>query len=556
MVSIATLVLMSATAAVDAGTVSQGWIRGARSSPSTLLDFTVAVSHSPSSLHELERIYWVVSDPQHENYTHFMSRDQLNRMMVPPPASITSVVEWLRPHCEGGKPSVTISGDFVSCPVTVRSAEQSLIPGAQYFQYSKDGFVVHRTEAGSYDTPLRDHVDFVSPTHRFPPRMRTRVQHESHATHTKGGPTRLGTEPSSIKTLYKIPDTPATGNPLNQQHVAAFLSKFMSPNDLDLFYGYYYPAGKDLPNGKPKIVGPNDQSQPTAEGSLDIQYIMSIAPNVSTTYWYVNGTRPYATGVNEDFLQWLLGLATSTDTLPSVISVSYADEEFVVDEDYQQRVDVEFQKLGVQGAALFFGSGDNGVTGDKGVCLPGNKFVPWWPASSPFVTAVGGTEAFNPLLGASFSGGGFSNRYSRPAYQDKAVATYLAASTGMPPSSCYNQTGAAFPDVSAVALGFWTYVGGIPDEVGGTSAATPTFAGIVSLLNDARMAQGKKALGPMNQLIYQHPEAFTDITRGVNTGGGGCEGCGGFSAAKGWDPVTGMGSPRFDVLMKLALSLP
>ena len=59
------------------------------------------------------------------------------------------------------------------------------------------------------------------------------------------------------------------------------------------------------------------------------------------------------------------------------------------------------------------------------------------------------------------------------------------------------------------------------------------------MLNDARMAQGKKALGPMNQLIYQHPKASTDITKGTNTGGGGCQGCGGFPAPKGWDPVTG-----------------
>ena len=229
---------------------SQGWSRGARSPPSTILDFTAAVSHSPASLRELEQIYWAVSDPQHENYTQFLTHNQVSLLMSPPRASTAAVVEWLRPHCEQGSPLVTVSGDFVSCPVTVKSAEAYLIPGAQYFQFSKGGFVVHRTEADSFTPPLRNHIDFVAPTHRFPPRMRARVQGRSDTANTTGN---LGTDPSSIRTLYNIPDTPASGNPLNQQHVAGFLSKFMAPSDLDLFYAQYYPPGKTLRNGKPKV---------------------------------------------------------------------------------------------------------------------------------------------------------------------------------------------------------------------------------------------------------------------------------------------------------------
>ena len=91
----------------------------------------------------------------------------------------------------------------------------------------------------------------------------------------------------------------------------------------------------------------------------------------------------------------------------------------------------------------------------------------------------------------------------------------------------YNHTGAGFPDVCANGLQFWTIIGGIPDEVGGTSAATPTVAGIVSLLNDARLAQNKSSLGLVNPLFYAHPEAFTDIIGGQNSGGGGCNGTGG-----------------------------
>ena len=200
---------------------------------------------------------------------------------------------------------------------------------------------------------------------------------------------------------------------------------------------------------------------------------------------------------------------------------------------------------------MLFGSGDDGVTGDKGMC-PDGTFVPWWPASSPFVTAVGATEEFDPLDGASFSGGGFSNFYGVQDYQADAITTYKRKNTV--PSKYYNDSGAGFPDLSACGMGYWTYVGGTPTEVGGTSAATPTVAGMISMLNDARMADGKSSLGPLNQLIYSNPDAFTDISKGINSGGGGC-GYGGFSAEKGWDPVTGMGTPLFPELMAIAMAL-
>lgn len=69
----------------------------------------------------------------------------------------------------------------------------------------------------------------------------------------------------------------------------------------------------------------------------------------------------------------------------------------------------------------------------------------------------------------------------------------------------------------------------------GTSCSSPTFGGIVGLINDARLSQGKSPVGFLNPLIYEHPEVFTDIIAGNNPG------CGtqGFQASEGWDPVTG-----------------
>ena len=105
--------------------------------------------------------------------------------------------------------------------------------------------------------------------------------------------------------------------------------------------------------------------------------------------------------------------------------------------------------------SLLFGSGDDGVTGDKGIC-PNDTFVAWWPGSSPYVTAVGATEEFESQ-GATFSGGGFSNRYAIPAYQATAVAQYKTKTRdSAPPTSYWNSSGAGFPDVAAVGMNYWT----------------------------------------------------------------------------------------------------
>jgi tripeptidyl-peptidase-1 len=87
--------------------------------------------------------------------------------------------------------------------------------------------------------------------------------------------------------------------------------------------------------------------------------------------------------------------------------------------------------------------------------------------------------------------------------------------------------------------------------VGGTSASAPIFASIINLLNEERLEQGKGPLGFLNPTIYKHPEVFNDITVGGNPG------CGtqGFPAAKGWDPVTGVGTPNYTKMREIFLAL-
>ena len=99
-----------------------------------------------------------------------------------------------------------------------------------------------------------------------------------------------------------------------------------------------------------------------------------------------------------------------------------------------------------------------------------------------------------------------------------------------------------FSDVSLRAIRYINIVNGLEKLTSGTSAAAPTFAAIIALLNDYQVRHGRKQLGFLNPLLYEHAsDIFYDITTGHNPG---CN-TSGFYAAVGWDPVTGLGTPSF-----------
>jgi len=209
-------------------------------------------------------------------------------------------------------------------------------------------------------------------------------------------------------------------------------------------------------------------------------------------------------------------------------------------------------------------------------------FSPDFPSDSPYVLAVGATRTakqtkpvcFANIFGAPVrcnefgggeipcqldfgtgftTGGGFSNYFPRPYYQYDFVEEYLSNTGILPPSSYFNASGRAYPDVSAIGHNLLVVLNGVLQPIDGTSASAPIFAGLISLLNDVRLNQGQQPFGFINPWLYQvaadWPAAFTDIVIGNNRCAeqGCCEY--GFNATVGWDPLGGLGSPNFDELL-------
>lgn len=95
------------------------------------------------------------------------------------------------------------------------------------------------------------------------------------------------------------------------------------------------------------------------------------------------------------------------------------------------------------------------------------RFLPEFPASCPFVTAVGATYHVEPERAVAFSSGGFSDFFPRPTYQDAAVKQYLGI-LGDRWTGLYNPEGRGIPDVAAQGYNFTVIDQGRQLKVGGT----------------------------------------------------------------------------------------
>ena len=162
------------------------------------------------------------------------------------------------------------------------------------------------------------------------------------------------------------------------------------------------------------------------------------------------------------------------------------------------------------------------------------------------------------------TGGGFSSQWAQPPYQTEFVQNYLrAGGENIPPPYLFNPQNRAYPDISAMATNYIIYLNQTTHVIGGTSASAPVISAIIALLNNQRFHAGKAPLGFLNPLIYSlaaDPNAgyFNDVTSGDSNR---CSAVPthccyyGYQAEVGWDAVTGVGTPNFQLLSEAVSQL-
>jgi len=432
----------------------------------------------------------------------------------------------------------TPSGDYLSVSINVSVAEQML--GCQYLsvQHALTGHIVTRTLSYSLPAAVAAAVDIVVPTVHFPP-QKPKIVNAALV----NDPAAISNTPKVLRNLYSVGD--ALGKfPGNKMAVTAFLGQHYSLTDLHEFWASFCdPANLTCGLGDPTLVGDATTGVVSGvESMLDIQTITSVAGNLHAEFWGFSGRDPDNKD-NEPFFTWLTQMDNTSDAdVPKVFSTSYGEDENSWTLDAGTRLNTEFQKNGVRGISLLFASGDEGANCENG------RFQPETPSSSPWVTAVGGTDN-NGLSAIGLSSGGFSDRWPQPSYQAAAVAAYLN-NTGTLPSPIYgyNVTNRGYPDIASQASDFTVVVNRVPmPGVAGTSCASPTAAAVVALINDARLQAGQPVLGFLNPWLYRNMALFNDIKQGSS--GGACAGGKGWPATAGWDAVTGVGSLNYAKLV-------
>jgi tripeptidyl-peptidase-1 len=312
-------------------------------------------------------------------------------------------------------------------------------------------------------------------------------------------PCLAATVPDCIKKLYNITYNPDSNTPSPVRFgVAGFLEQWILYSDVDLFLDTFTPNLPPSYNFTVTLLnnGTNPQDSPRhagLEASLDVEYAMALGYPTNVVYYSTagRGTKLDATtglafptlqSDNEPFLEFLDELLAKDDAeIPHVLSISYADDEVSVPRAYAKRVCDVFAALTARGTTVLVATGDGGAAGTgKTQCedreTRSKRFVPTFPASCPYVTAVGATDnVAPPVAGATFSSGGFSDFFERPEWQEEAVRPYIKGLVkgNNTRVALFNHHGRAMPDISAIGSGFQIIMGGDISQVLGTSASTP-----------------------------------------------------------------------------------
>lgn len=493
--------------------------------------------------------------PYSPDYHRWLTPEQFGERFGLSPGDLAKVRQWLESQglavhdVARGRQWITFSG-------TAESVGRAFHTEIRRYRVQGD---LHYANAGEPAIPaaFRDVVAGVGGLDDF--RLQPLLVRGSRPAYNLSGSHYLA--PDDLATIFDIAPLYARGIDGTGQTIAVIGQSTVDLNDIRQFRSQFKLASND-----PQLVrfganpGPAGDNQ--IEADLDLEWAGGVARNASIVYVYSSSATTAA--------QYAVD-----QNLATILNFSFGGCELESSSAFRAVA----QQANAQGMTWFAGSGDWGAaTCDMAAPIPQatKGATVSIPASFPEVTAVGGTT-FNDGGGTGYwapnntaSGGSALSYIPEQAWNDSAANNQLEG-TGGGASGLYAkplwQIGPGVPDdklrdVPDVALpaspshyGYVIYTGGKTMVVGGTSAATPAWAGITALLSQSLAAANPAApagLGNINPMLYRLAQTtsgvFHDVTAGDNKvpcqqSSPGCMGgLLGFSAGAGYDLTTGLGS--------------
>ena len=415
-----------------------------------------------------------VSSPDHPEYGKHLRLEETNSILQPESHIIDQVYSWLAD--EGvSRANIADYGHWISAQMTVEEAERLLHTNFSLYRRESDGLQRARTLEYSVPAHLHSHIGTIQPTTRFDSMKANAASQLYYNDISAAAPALAARETetncsetmdvSCLRKLYGIDNFTAPAGPQVRIGVSGFAGYHADFADLEQFLNSYarYARGSNfsvvsINNG----TNPQNDSNSGFEAAMDIQYTVALAFNSTVTFYTTGGVGPLIPDLQQpntdhivqepwlEHLEFLLALPDAA--LPHVLSISYAEDEQSLPEAYTRTVCDRFAELGARGVSVLVSSGDGGP-GDGCMTNDGRnttRFMPQFPSSCPWVTTVGGTYGYPEEEAVVLSGGGFSERFARPRWQDEAVKRWLKDAPEEL-KQYYNAEGRGVPDVAAQA---------------------------------------------------------------------------------------------------------
>jgi kumamolisin len=359
------------------------------------------------------------------------------------------------------------------------------------------------------------------------------------------GPAGTGKSFFTVTELARIYNFPNAGSPegLDGRGQTIGIIEFAGGyrnSDIDAYFSHSKIPKPDIlsvsVNGKKNSPDPPGAFGSNSQVEMDIEVAGSVAPGARLVIYFSDGT---AEG-------WVEAITTATHDMahrPSVLLIGWGSPEGQLGwgKATIQKVNEALHEAAMAGITVVVAAGDDRL--------------PNFPASSPWVLAVGGTMLhaagnssvsevdWNVDPGKGATGGGVSDYFPQPDWQHGVSV----------PKTARGKSGRGLPDVAANAdpqTGYQLQVDGRELVIGGTGAATALWAGLIALLN-----QGLgRNVGYLNPVLYEHIGP-AGVLRAMTKGDKSCGGVKGYSASPGWNYCTGWGTPDGRKLLEALRSI-